>query len=75
MWETWFTRQFSPWEHFVPLANDLSDLGEKIEWCRAHDAECRDIASRATARAEVVYGGFAVATAAAAVLRERLLAT
>jgi hypothetical protein len=30
--------------HYVEVARDFSDLPEKIEWCRAHDEECRQIA-------------------------------
>lgn len=26
-----------PWEHFVPVQMDLSDLEEKIEWARNND--------------------------------------
>lgn len=28
-----------PWVHYVPLKMDLSDLAEKLEWARTHDAE------------------------------------
>ncbi len=30
--------------HYVEVSRDFSDLLEKIEWCRAHDEECRQIA-------------------------------
>jgi hypothetical protein len=30
--------------HYVEVSRDFSDLPEKIEWCRAHDDECRQIA-------------------------------
>lgn len=35
------------WEHYVPVAPDLSDLEEKIEWCIANDDNCREIAENA----------------------------
>src|SRR5512136_2367623 len=54
-WETFFTRMFEPWTHFVPIANDFADLAEKLDWCRAHDDECRDMARRARQHAESVY--------------------
>ena len=41
----WYYDDMRPFEHFVPVAADLSDLLEKIEWCRAHDRECSAIAS------------------------------
>ena len=37
-----------PWRHFVPLAPDYSDLEEKVDWCRSHDADCREISATAT---------------------------
>lgn len=54
-WETFFTRQFEPWEHFVPVANDFSDLAQRLDWCRSHDEECQRIAQRARRRLEDVY--------------------
>lgn len=41
----WYYDDLRPFEHFVPVAADLSDLLEKIDWCRAHDRECSAIAS------------------------------
>lgn len=55
IWETFFTRKFAPWEHFVPLANDLADLGEKVEWCLKNSREARRIAARGRHRATQVY--------------------
>ncbi|KAJ6506354.1 glycosyl transferase family 90-domain-containing protein [Mycena vitilis] len=44
---TVFTEYFSAWlrpfEHYIPVLPDLSDLVERIEWARAHDAEARRI--------------------------------
>jgi hypothetical protein len=40
----WYYDQLKPWEHFVPLKTDLSDLKEKIEWVRSHDQEASQIA-------------------------------
>ena len=41
----WYYDDLVPWTHYVPVAADLSDLLEKIEWCRSHDQACREIAS------------------------------
>jgi Glycosyl transferase family 90 len=54
-WESFFTRLFKPWVHYVPIANDFADLTEKLEWCRMHDPECKQIAHRAQQHAERVY--------------------
>ncbi|KAF7309376.1 CAP10 domain-containing protein [Mycena indigotica] len=44
---TAFAEFFTPWlipyEHFIPVRVDLSDLVEKVEWARNNDAEARRI--------------------------------
>jgi hypothetical protein len=42
----WYYDRLKPWEHYVPVAADLSDLVERFDWVREHDDECRDIAQR-----------------------------
>jgi tetratricopeptide (TPR) repeat protein len=44
--EQWFYSEISEWQHFVPVKHDMSDLIEKIEWCRQHEDEARAIAER-----------------------------
>lgn len=44
----WFYRCLKPYEHYIPVKNDLSDLIDQIEWAKEHDAECRQIAERGT---------------------------
>ena len=44
--DLWFFPLLRPWVDHVPVAADLSDLKERILWCRSHDEECRRIASR-----------------------------
>jgi len=45
----WYYDDIKPWRHYVPVSPDLSDLHERIAWCRAHLAECREIAARGRA--------------------------
>ncbi|KAJ7728950.1 glycosyl transferase family 90-domain-containing protein [Mycena maculata] len=44
---TVFTEYFSQWlrpfEHYIPVRPDLSDLVSRLEWARAHDEEARRI--------------------------------
>ena len=54
-WESFFTRFFEEWVHYVPVANDFSDLGDKLAWCVGNDARCRLIAQQAQRRAQEVY--------------------
>ena len=43
------------WEHYVPVASDLSDLRDKILWCRAHDSEAERMGAALRALAEPFY--------------------
>lgn len=43
----WFSRYLKPWVHYIPVAADLSDLLEQIEWAQQHDKECQIIAQNA----------------------------
>jgi len=45
----WYYDRIRPWEHFVPVRSDMSDLIDKIEWARSHDAEARAIAENGRA--------------------------
>jgi len=71
-WETFFTAQFEPWVHFIPVREDFADLGERLSWCRGNDDECRAIALRGQARAATVYAIDEVTARAAAEIGEAL---
>jgi hypothetical protein len=40
-WEVFFDCHFQPWEHYVPIRPDFSDVIEKIDWCESHPQECQ----------------------------------
>lgn len=40
----WFTYLLKPFEHYVPVKEDLSDLIDQIKWCIANDDKCKKIA-------------------------------
>lgn len=40
----WYYDRLKPWEHYVPVAADLSDLFEKYDWVRSHDDDAKQIA-------------------------------
>jgi hypothetical protein len=44
----WYYRGIKPYEHFIPMANDLSDVFMQINWARSNDRESEAIAKRAT---------------------------
>jgi Glycosyl transferase family 90 len=41
----WYFPLLEPYVDHVPIKADLSDLEEKIAWCRANDEECKKIAA------------------------------
>lgn len=46
-WKNWYYDLLNPYEHYIPVQEDLSDLFEKIEWCRNNDHKCQIIAENA----------------------------
>lgn len=66
----WYYDRLVPWQTFVPVAVDMSDLVEKAMWLRSHDEDARAIGAAGRALAEsMTYdvelrGGAAVVTAA-----------
>lgn len=45
-YEQWYYWRLQPWQHFVPLRSDLTDLHEMINWLNNHQSTCIDIAER-----------------------------
>ena len=43
----WFSSLLIPYKHYVPIKKDLSDLLERLKWCRTHDDKCKEIAENA----------------------------
>jgi hypothetical protein len=43
----WYFPLLKPYHDHIPIKADLSDLEEKIRWCREHDEECRKIGDNA----------------------------
>lgn len=41
----WYYDRIQPWQHFVPVAADLSDLVDVLAWCQAHPRACQAIAA------------------------------
>ncbi len=44
----WYYPGMKPYEHYIPLKDDVSDLIEKIQWAKDHDQECKKISENAT---------------------------
>jgi hypothetical protein len=43
----WLDQYLQPWVHYVPVRADLSDLVDRIEWCRRNDRQAQGIAEAA----------------------------
>ncbi len=50
-WKQWISDRLIPWQHYVPVAEDLSDLEEKSDWCFSNDGEAGQIAANGRALA------------------------
>ncbi|KAJ6514125.1 glycosyl transferase family 90-domain-containing protein [Mycena vulgaris] len=50
----YFNAWLRPFEHYIPILPDLSDLVEKVEWAIAHDAEAHAIQKAGKAFADRV---------------------
>lgn len=48
----WYYDELKPFEHYVPIAADMSDFAEKIAWARSNPAEAQTIAERGQAFAQ-----------------------
>lgn len=66
-WHQWFAPRLRPWEHYVPIAKDLSNLEDRIQWCLDNDAECARIAERGAAFARAMDFDDEMASAARAI--------
>ena len=54
-WRQWFYDEFHQWIHYVPIADDFSDLQEKYHWCETHPEECEIMVSNAKDLFQEVY--------------------
>lgn len=42
----WCDSKLQDGKHYISVKEDLSDLKEKVEWCKTHDKECKKIAKQ-----------------------------
>lgn len=46
-YKLFYSHLLVPMKHYIPIKPDLSDLIEKIKWCRENDETCREISVNA----------------------------
>ena len=54
----WYYGRLEPWVHYIPVAPDLSDFEDRLDWMFAHEEECERIAANGAAlAAELTWDG------------------
>lgn len=48
-WKVWYSEWLGNGVHYIGVKKDLSDLIEKIEWCKNNERKCLEIIKRANA--------------------------
>jgi hypothetical protein len=48
-WALFYTGEFRPWQHYIPLARGATDLEEKLDWAKANPQACKDMSKAAQA--------------------------
>lgn len=46
-YKIWYKTLLKPYEHYIPVKRDLSDLLSQIKWCKENDEKCRKISKNA----------------------------
>ncbi|MBL4807996.1 MAG: hypothetical protein JKY31_12040 [Rhodobacteraceae bacterium] len=39
-WELFYTAEFKPWEHYIPLSKGALDVEEKLDWAKQNPVKC-----------------------------------
>lgn len=68
-WRQWYYDGLRPWEHYVPIKDDLSDLEERVAWCLDNDDAAREIGANGMRYANEIVFGMEMLKAADSVLR------
>ena len=54
-WTQWFYDEYQPWTHYVPVAEDFSDIQERFKWCEENQDKCVEMIARCKALFQKVY--------------------
>jgi hypothetical protein len=46
-WQEYFFRDMKPFVHYIPVARDLGDLREQLDWAEENKEKCAEIAENA----------------------------
>ncbi|HIP22261.1 MAG TPA: hypothetical protein EYG79_01495 [Rhodobacteraceae bacterium] len=48
-WALFYTGEFKPWLHYIPLKLGATDLDKKLEWAKANPRSCKEMSQAAQA--------------------------
>ena len=54
-WEQWFYKEYKPWVHYVPIADDFSDIQERYKWCEENPEKCLEMIRNAKELFQTIY--------------------
>jgi hypothetical protein len=54
-WSQWFYQDYKEWVHYVPIAEDFSDIKEKFDWCESNQYACQNMINRCKELFQKVY--------------------
>ena len=54
-WAQWFYADYIAWTHYVPIADDFSNIQEKFQWCETHQDECEQMIVRCKQLFHTIY--------------------
>ena len=72
-WRQWFYDKYIPWVHYIPIADDFSDLQEKYHWCESNPDKCMDIVNAAKDLFQEIYAFPNVVEYMREMIRSRIL--
>jgi len=48
-WDLFYTNEFRPWEHYIPLTLGATDAEEKLDWAKQNPKACKEMVSASQA--------------------------
>jgi hypothetical protein len=54
-WIQWFSADYRPYIHYVPIKEDFSDIQQQFAWCESHQDECEKLIENCKSLFQRVY--------------------
>ncbi len=46
-YKMWYSNQLIPYKHYIPIAKNLENLIDQVDWCKKNDNKCKKISENA----------------------------